>query len=93
VGSAFALANLAVAALGRGEMERALALGEESFSIYRELGDRSGMALALINLGDVARERGEERANASYEEALGLYQELGNERGVARALEHLGKRG
>ncbi|HEY6579710.1 MAG TPA: tetratricopeptide repeat protein [Rubrobacter sp.] len=87
------MANLAVAALGRGEMERALALGEESFSIYRELSDRSGMALALINLGDVARERGEEeRANASYEEALGLYQELGNERGVARALEHLGKR-
>ena len=51
------------------------------------------MELALINLGDVARERGEEeRPNASYEVALGLYQELGNERGVARALEHFGKR-
>lgn len=49
------MANLAVAALGRGEIECAFVLGEESFSIYSELGDRSRMALALINLGDAAR--------------------------------------
>jgi tetratricopeptide (TPR) repeat protein len=90
VGQRFALANLAVAALGRRDLEGALALGEESFSIYRGLGDQSGMALALINLGDVARERGEEeRAVALYNDALALHQKLGNERGMARALRRL----
>ena len=50
----------------------------------------SGMALAMINLGDVARERGEEeRAGTLYDEALHLYKELGNERGAARALARL----
>ena len=60
--------------------------------MYRELGDKSGMALVSINLGDVARERGEEdRATALYNEALALYRELGNERGTARALDRLSK--
>jgi hypothetical protein len=45
------------------------------------------MALALMNLGDLARERGEEeRACVVYDEALTLYRELGNERGMTRAL-------
>ena len=48
------------------------------------------MALALTNLGDVARERGDvERARSRYDEALRLYRELGNERGAARALARL----
>ena len=48
------------------------------------------MALALINLGDLARERGEEeRAVALYSEALTLHRELGNKRGMARALGRL----
>ena len=48
------------------------------------------MALALINLGDVARERGDEvRAAGLYEEALALQRELGNERGVSRVLARL----
>jgi tetratricopeptide (TPR) repeat protein len=86
------LTNLAGAALVQGETERALALGEESLSIYGKLGDRSGMALASIGLGDVARERGEEeRAEKLYDEALILYRELGNERGVSRALERLAR--
>ena len=45
------------------------------------------MALALITLGDAARERGrEERARALYQDALHLHRELGNDRGAARAL-------
>jgi hypothetical protein len=48
------------------------------------------VALALINLGDVAHKRGDnERAALLYEEALALQRELGNERGVARALARL----
>ena len=54
------------------------------------MGDKAGVALALVNLGDVARERGErERAALLYEEALALQRELGNERGAARALARL----
>jgi hypothetical protein len=77
-------------ALGRGDLDGALALGEERRNIYGELGDRSGMALALIGLGDVVRERGEgERALALYGHALALYREVGNERGASRALSRL----
>ena len=54
------------------------------------MGDKAGVALALINLGDVARERGDEvRAAGLYEEILALQRELGNERGVSRVLARL----
>ncbi len=56
----------------------------------RGLGDKAGMALALITLADVARERGDEnRAVTLYNDALALHRELGNERGVSRALGRL----
>ena len=67
-----------------------MALNEESLSLYESLGDKAGMALALINLGDVAHKQGDkERAAVLYEEALALHRELGNERGAARALARL----
>ena len=50
------------------------------------------MALALINLGDVVRERGDEkRAAALINDALSLHRELGNERGIAHALDRLSR--
>ncbi len=77
-------------ALERGELERTLALSEESLSLYERRGNKAGVALGLINLGDVAHKRGDnERAALLYEEALALQRELGNERGVARALARL----
>ena len=64
----------------------------ESLSLYEGLGDKSGVALVLTYLGDVAREQGdEERAAVFYEDALAPNRELGNERGVARALARLSK--
>jgi len=48
------------------------------------------MALALVGLGDVARDRGdEERAARLYDEALTLYRDLRTKRGAARALGRL----
>ena len=77
----------------RGDLGRALALNKESLSIYSGLGDKSGRALVLINLGDVARERGDEdQAVALYTDALAMYREVGNERGRARALGRLAPR-
>ena len=72
------------------EHERALTLHEESLSHYERMGDKAGVALALVNLGEVTRKRGEkERAAVLYEEALALQRELGNERGATRALARL----
>ena len=74
----------------RDEFERALALHKESLALYERLSDKTGIALVLVNLGDVAREQGNhERAVALYDDALDLYRELGNERGVTRVLERL----
>ena len=47
----------------------------------------------LINLGDVAREQGDEnQAVALYTDALAMYREVGNERGMDRALGRLAPR-
>ena len=43
----------------RDNLEYAISRYEESLTIYRELGDRTGMALGLISLGDGAHGRGE----------------------------------
>lgn len=77
-------------ALERGELECALALSEESLSLHEKRGNKAGVALALINLGDIAHKRGDnEHAAVLYKAALALQRELGNERGVARALARL----
>jgi tetratricopeptide (TPR) repeat protein len=57
----------------------------------RELGDRSGEAQTLINLGNVHSLRSNwEKANSCYEQGLGIFSELGNCLGVAKTLGNLG---
>jgi tetratricopeptide (TPR) repeat protein len=69
-----------------GDQQRA-ALMEESLALYREIGDRQGIALVLGNLGMAAWTRGEyERAVALSEESLALYRATGDRRGIARLL-------
>src|SRR5574341_38956 len=64
---------------------------EESLSIWRELGDRRGMAAALNSLGWLAFEVGDFGvARSLSEEALLLNRELGEKRGIAVALFNLG---
>ena len=54
--------------------------------LVEALGDEAGVAMALVNLGDVARERGHTvRAAELHEEALAMHRELGNRRGADRA--------
>jgi len=65
---------------------------EESLSIWREVGDRRGMAAALSSLGWLAVEVGDFGAARSLsQEALLLNRELGEKRGVAVALFNLGQ--
>ncbi len=59
--------------------------------LYRDLGDKGGMASALNNEGNVAHNLGDfVTARAIYEESLALRRELGDRQGVATSLINLG---
>src|SRR5205085_1994646 len=86
-----ALIGAGVLANIQGDYARAAAWCDDSLSLYRNLGDQRGMAMALNILGDIAAKRGDDaRALALSEESLAVYRELGDRRGVAVALNNLG---
>jgi len=86
-----ALTGAGVLANIQGDYDRATALCEESLTLYRGLGDKQGMAVALNILGDVAVKQGDyERAVALSEDSLALQRERGDKRGIAVALNNLG---
>jgi len=59
-------------------------------SVWRELGDKRGIAEALNNLGDVMHQCGDSAgARPVLEESLALFQQLGDQRGTAHALINL----
>jgi predicted ATPase/DNA-binding CsgD family transcriptional regulator/Tfp pilus assembly protein PilF len=75
----------------QGDYDNARALLEEALSLYRELGDRSGVANALTTLGVVARlavDLGV--ARELLVESLEVKRALGDQRGVAISLNNLG---
>jgi hypothetical protein len=63
-------------------------LYEQGLGMFRELGDRWGIAATLADLGNLARE-GQDCATAHplYQESLKIFRELDHKRGVARLLE------
>jgi tetratricopeptide (TPR) repeat protein len=64
---------------------------EEGLAIYREIGDKQGIASALIKLGNAATEMGDYATASGYlEEAMMIWRELGDKHGTARALISLG---
>ena len=86
-----ALTGAGVLANIQGDYDRATALCEESVALYRGLGDKQGMAVALNVLGDVAVKQGDyERAITLSEDSLALQRERGDKRGIAVALNNLG---
>jgi hypothetical protein len=63
-------------------------LYEQGLEIFRELGDRWGIAGTLADLGSLAREQGNySAAHSLYAESIKLFQELDHKRGIARLLE------
>ena len=73
------------------ELATALALGEESLAIAREVGDPHTLHRTLTQLGHIARGRGDLLAARSYyEEALPIRRELGEPVDVAVSLACLG---
>jgi predicted ATPase/DNA-binding SARP family transcriptional activator len=90
-GLAWALSIQGEAAGPDGEAA-AVALLEESASLYRELEDRSGVALTLSHLGTLRQAQGAlPAAEASLRHSLALYRELSHTPGIARGLASLGK--
>ena len=56
-------------------------------ALFREVGDKEGMAWALFNLAILVGQQGEyARAHLVYEESLALFRELGDKEGIAFAL-------
>jgi hypothetical protein len=63
-------------------------LYENGLAIFRELGDRWGIAGTLADLGSLAREqRNYPGAHSLYRESIKIFQELEHKRGIARLLE------
>jgi tetratricopeptide (TPR) repeat protein len=75
----------------QGDYERVRSLYAECLTIFRGLGDRTGVAWSLNYEGDVAREQGDMAgAQTLYEQALAIFRELGDPQGVAGTLADLG---
>jgi predicted ATPase/DNA-binding SARP family transcriptional activator len=64
---------------------------EESLNLWRELGDKPGLANALGILGDTCLlQANYAEAQTAYEESLALFQEIGEKRGIAAMTTNLG---
>ena len=82
-----ALSDAAMLVNIQGDTERAAVLAEESLTLYRELGDQEGIALALYQLGHVAWLKGDfARAATLLNESLELSRALSDTISVAYAL-------
>jgi non-specific serine/threonine protein kinase len=87
-----ALSAAGIMAWLRGDIATGRPLTVESLALYRELGDKVGIANALNTLGNMARDQGNLAvARACYEQSLSLRRELGDTRGIAASLHNLGR--
>jgi len=85
------LARAAELAYRQSDYAATVEFAEECLEICRELGDRQGMASALIKLGNAATESGDYATASEYlGEALMIWRERDDQHGIARALISLG---
>src|SRR5215217_7329444 len=74
----------------RADYDHATALHGEALELYRELGDDSGVAFALMCLGAQYSDPGDyERAAPFFEEALALSRRIGDRRNIVTILHNL----
>jgi predicted ATPase/DNA-binding XRE family transcriptional regulator len=86
-----ALLGTGVMAFFQGRYDQAETCWRESLSLFRSLGDTTGVAYSHGNLGLVADAQGDyEGAIASYEEALALFRQLDDRTFIAYMLHNLG---
>jgi tetratricopeptide (TPR) repeat protein len=71
----------------QGDFTRAIQLQKESLHIYRELGDRKGVAVQLVNVGHALRQAGDvAEAWRFFEQSVGACRQLGDGIALARVL-------
>jgi predicted ATPase/class 3 adenylate cyclase len=81
------LARAAELAYRQSDYSATMSFAEESLAIFREVGDRQGMASGLIKLGNTATEMGDYAAASGFlEESLKIWRMLEDKHGTARAL-------
>jgi non-specific serine/threonine protein kinase len=81
---------LALVLREQGDFARATALCEECLMLAREVGDREGIANALLGLADLARDQGNaERLRAYGEECLVLFRDLNQQWAIGFTLNNL----
>jgi predicted ATPase len=85
------LNNLASLAHAGGRPAEAVRLYDQCREAFEARGDRLGVAWALNQQGDAARDAGDPSARALYERSLVLFQELGDRGGAATALTDLAR--
>ncbi len=72
----------------QGDFTAAHTLYEQGLAIFRDLGDRWGIAGTLADLGSLAGEQEDcSAARSLYRESIKIFQELDHKRGIARLLE------
>jgi tetratricopeptide (TPR) repeat protein len=86
--SAQALTALGVLARHHGDLTATRSLLEQSLALYRELGDKWGIAGVLDELALFGGRLAVQRAR--YEESLAIRREIGDWWGIAHSLHHLG---
>ena len=78
------LNNLATLAQERGEYAQARTLQEESLALKRSQDDQRGIAVALLNLGDIARDEGKPpKRGPAPRKVWRCLSNLGDEKGIA----------
>ena len=86
-----ALTTLAVLSYRQGAFDAAKAAWEQSLDLYREVGDTTGVARTIGELGSVAAsEQDYERAASLYEESASLFRSIGDRMRLASVLGNLG---
>jgi tetratricopeptide (TPR) repeat protein len=79
------------AAQAAGRLDEARRAFDEAQTRFAAASHRWGLAVSLLNLGEVARSAGDlEAASRWYEQSLGIYRDLGEEVAVAALLCNLG---
>jgi non-specific serine/threonine protein kinase len=87
---AYLLHVAGILATAQGDHDRAVALLEESISVYRDLGHNKGVSASLRELGFVAYEQGDyERAVRLHEQSVALAREFSTPFGIAFSLRAL----
>jgi tetratricopeptide (TPR) repeat protein len=78
----------------QGDFTHGRLLAEESLTLYRELGDKHGVAFGLFVLGYATCWHGDiSTGRAIFAESLALYRELGDKLGITETLGNLGNWG